>query len=188
MRRADASVKRSPERTAKCLVWKESQLVTNFLREERIDVAALLEANPRLRFMLPVRNPIECAVSNVRRGHVRALGGGRGLSRSSPIRDVVAAVLDEIRWFVELREASGRPERFMLFFEHEMGRGVLEQMLRFLALDMDEAFLAAAAEAFTSERAPARNPGLVARYVQLVQERFFDRTEIRDALLRFVPA
>jgi hypothetical protein len=123
----------------------------------------------------------------VRRRHVRLLAVHHELSPSSPLEDVVGAVLDEIAIFVALRESSGRAERFFLYFEHEMGREVLERMLRFVDLPADEAYLGAAAEAFKPDRAPDKDPRLFGPYVDMVRQKFAGHPEIRDALLRFVP-
>ena len=187
MREADAKLQGSRGGRITCLVWKESQMVSNFLRDEHVDVARLLDANPRIRFLLPIRNPIDCAISNVRRGHVRLLADHHELSPSSPLEDVVGAVLDEIAIFVALRESSGRTERFFLYFEHEMGREVLERMLRFVDLPADDAYLGAAAEAFKPDRAPDKDPRLFGPYADMVRRKFAGHPEIRDALLRFVP-
>jgi len=172
----------------KCLVWKDSHLVTNFLRSARVDVPGLLQRNDKIRFLLPVRNPIDCAISNLRTGHVAFFGPSHGLSAASPLEDVVSAVLDEIAWFVELRESSGRPDRFLLYFEYEMGRAVLERMLAFLRLPSDEAYLAAAAEAFQSSGERHKEAAVVGRYAEQVREKFQRHPETRAALLRFAEA
>jgi len=108
-----------------------------------------------------------------------------GLTSASPVEAVVAAVLDEIAWFLALRDGSGRSENFLLFFEHEVGNDVLERMLRFLGLPRDEAFLAAAGPAFKVSRPDAAEPRPVAAYARLVQEKFARHPEIRDGLMKF---
>jgi hypothetical protein len=184
MRAAEAKLQGRGRGPVKCLVWKDSHLVTNFLREARVDVTALLRRNDRLRFMLPVRNPIDCAISNLETGHVAFFDRSRGLSAASPLEDVVAGVLDEIAWFLALRESSGRAENFFLYFEHEVGRDVLERMLDFLDLPRDETYLAAAADAFkVSGNARAARP--VDGYAGAVKAKFERYPAIRDALLKF---
>jgi len=184
MRNAEAKLQSRGRSPAKCIVWKDSHMVTNFMRAARVDVAALLRRNDRLKFMLPVRNPIDCAISNLETGHVAFFDASRGLSTTSSVEDVVAGVLDEIVWFVSLRESSGRPENFFLYFEYEPGRDVLERMLAFLGLPRDEAYLAAAVDAFkVSGRPHAAAP--VERYAGEVERKFERYPAIRDALLKF---
>jgi hypothetical protein len=187
MRRADAQLAHAGKGPVRCLVWKESQRVTNFLRDARVDVARLMDANPKLRLILPVRNPIDCAISNVRRGHVRLLARHHALSPESSMEDVVGAVLDEIAWFAALRESSRCPERFFVYFEHEIGRSVLEGMLAFLGLPADPDYLAAATKAFKADRASPKEPRLVSRYAEMVREKFSRQDDIRNRLLQFLP-
>ena len=185
MRQAHARLQDSAAAPTKCLVWKDSHLVTNFLRAARVDVPRLLQCNPKLKFLLPIRNPIDCAISNLRQGHVVFFAPFHGISPASTVEDVVEAVLGEIAWFVTLQESSGRPENFFLYFEHEIGPGVLEKMLTFLGLARDEGYLAAAADAFKVGRGRRKDDRIVNLYADQVTQKFGRRPELRDALLRF---
>lgn len=185
MREAQAQLQGSARGAARCLVWKDSHLVTNFLRSAGVDVRALLQRNEKIRFLLPIRNPIDCAISNLRTGHVAFFGPAHGMSSATPLEQVVGAVLDEIAWFLSLRESSGRPENFFLYFEHSMSRDVLEQMLAFLRLPRDETYLSAATDAFKSTGERRKEARTVERYVDQVNRKFANRPEMRDALLRF---
>jgi len=188
MRDAEAKLADLPRARATCLVWKESHMVSNLLRASRVDVGRLLERNGKLRFLLPVRNPIDCAISNLRQGHVQFFAESHGLSLASPQEAVLAAVLDEIAWFLDLRDRSGSRDSFFLFFEHEMGRGVLERLLEFVRLPRDEAYLDAAAESFKAGGGRRKDEGLVRVYADLVGRKFAHHPQVRDALLKFAPS
>ncbi len=54
-----------------CLVWKESHRVTAFLRRQGLPPEELSRANPKLRFLMPIRNPLDCMLSNCTSGHLR---------------------------------------------------------------------------------------------------------------------
>ena len=166
------------------LVWKDSQRVTNYLRSAQVDVRHLMQRNEKLRFLLPIRNPIDCAISNLRTGHFHFFLRPH-LSAESPLEEVVAAVLDEIEWFIALRDNSDQPERFFLYFEHEMGREVLERMLAFLALPRDERYLEAAAAAFRIGRPRRKQQAVIDRYAEEVSQKFERYPQIRDELLKF---
>jgi len=185
MRQAHARLQGLPAGPTKCLLWKDSHRVTNFLRSARVDVPRLLQCNPKLRFMLPIRNPIDCAISNVRNGHVVFFAAFHGVSAESAIEDVVAAILDEIAWFVTLQEDSARPDNFFLYFEHEIGLRVLEKMLTLLGLSHDEAYLTAAADAFKVSHERRKDDRIVTLYAEQVNQKFARRPELRDALLQF---
>jgi hypothetical protein len=118
-------------------------------------------------------------------GHVKFFRRSPPLTASSSVDEVVGAVLDEIVSFVELREGSGVPQSFFLYFEHEMGRDVVERMIRFLGLSHDEPYLAAAVPAFKAEGARYKEPRIVERYASQVREKFSRYPDLRDALLRF---
>ena len=183
-RQAESRLRELGRGRTTCLVWKDSQRVTNFLRSAQVDVRRLMQRNEKLRFLLPIRNPIDCAISNLRTGHFHFFLQPH-LSAESPLEEVVAAVLDEIEWFIALRDSSAQPERFFLFFEHEMGREILERMLVFLALPRDERYLEAAAGAFRVGGARRKEQGVIDRYAEQVSTKFARHPQIRDGLLKF---
>jgi hypothetical protein len=185
MQQAEAKLQGRERGPTRCLVWKESHLVSNVLQRKQVDVTRLLQVNDKLRFMLPVRDPIDCALSNLERGHVKFFRRSPRLTPSSPVDEVLDAVLDEIVWFIDLRESSGCPERFFLYFEHEIGKDVLERMLRFLGLSQDEQYLNVAVHAFRAEGDRPKEPRIIELYADRVTEKFGRHPEIRDALLRF---
>jgi hypothetical protein len=185
MRQAETALRGAARGPTKSLVWKDSHLVGNFLRAARVDVPKLLQRNDKLKFLLPIRDPIDCAVANLRTGHVEFFRESHGLSRASTVEEVLAAVLDEIAWFLALRDGSGKRENFLLYFEHEIGDDVLERMLRFLGLSRDESYLAAAGAAFKVTRSADVAPRPVDTYARLVQEKFARHPEIRDGLMKF---
>src|SRR6185503_1200043 len=119
------------------LFWKESLRTSTIIRERRVDLGAIFETEPRLRFLLPIRNPIDCALSNLKTGHV---GRFPGLSRSTPTPQVVQAILDEIFWFASLRRQY--PDRFHYFFEYAISPTMLADLARFLRLPPDETWIA----------------------------------------------
>ncbi len=120
----------------KSLFWKESLRTSKVIRERRVDLGDIFEKEARLRFLLPIRNPMDCAVSNLKTGHVNRFPG---LSNSSPTQEVVQAILDEIFWFAKLR--SEFPDRFHYFFEYEISSAMLADLARFLQLDPDETWI-----------------------------------------------
>jgi len=183
-REAEARLRELGRGPTTSLVWKDLQHVTNYLRSAQVDVRALMQRNEKLRFLLPIRNPIDCAISNLRTGHFHFFLRPQ-LSAESPLEDVVDAVLDEIEWFIALRDRSGQAERFFIYFEHEMSREVLEQMLAFLALPRDERYLEAAAAAFRIGRPRRKEQAVIDRFAKQVSKKFQRHPQIRDGLLKF---
>lgn len=121
----------------KCLFWKEPLRTSNLIRKRRVDLANIFEREDRLRFLLPIRHPLDCAVSNLNTGQVDIF---RGLNKDSSIFEVVQAILDEIFWFADLKKKF--PNRFFYFFEHEISHEMIVNLAEFLQLDPNEAWIA----------------------------------------------
>lgn len=164
----------------RCLFWKESLRTALHIRQHGIDVDAILLAEPRLRFLMPVRNPLDCAASNVVTGHAALFPDTP--DPSSPM-DVLRSVLRELAWFRGLQRA--RPDRFHSFFESDISRDTLTEMARFLALEPQGAWLDAAENAMKVHRERAHAETFVAFYRQEV-ERVFEADPVwREKLLGF---
>jgi len=166
----------------RCLFWKESQRTANLLRSKNVDLGAILEREPRLRFLMPVRHPLDCAVSNRKTGHVQLLPG---LPPDPSTADVAFAILDEIRWFADLE--ARHPGRFFRFFQHELSRATLERLAAFLEIEpFPSRWLDAAERAIDLKKGYEHDAGLVEAYREGVAERFEGHPELAAGLLYFV--
>lgn len=163
------------------LFWKESLHTSNLIREKNVDLAAMFAADPRIRFLLPIRNPMDCAISNLKTGLVDVF---RGLRRDSPVADVTRAVLDEIRWFAELQEKF--PTRFFHYLEHEVSRTMLERLANFLQLEPTETWLHEAASVMKIKPSYDHDPALVAAYREHVRANFVKFPAYSHGLLAFI--
>jgi hypothetical protein len=165
-----------------CLFWKESLRLSNLIRAG-CDLTGILAQNQALRFMLPIRNPIDCAFSNLRTGHLRIFPN---LSQSSPVEEVISAILDDFAWFDRLRQA--RPDRFAYFFEHEFHEAKLLAIADFLDLDYDAQWRRDALSAFVdqSKTKYTHRSALIKFYKDQVEMRFAENSDFRRGLLKFV--
>lgn len=163
-----------------CVVWKESLAVANHLRENRVDVDALLEALPPLRFLQPVRNPLDCAVSSLK--HKYKLF--RGLPEDPTVEQVLDAILREYAWFESLQRKH--PDRYFAFYEYNFTAEVLRALAAFLELAPDEQWVGRARQAFQLKPGYEHPPERVAFYRERVGELFADAPFWRERLLRFV--
>lgn len=163
------------------LLWKESHRTANLIRDRGVDLAGLLAADTRLRFLLPIRHPLDCAVSNIKTQHVRHF---KSVVDPTDVGEVCEAVLDEIRWVMDLAERF--PGRFFHFYEHSIGDRKLVDLETFLELDHDERWLALAREAMSPSSRHEHPAALVDRYRAAVQARFADYPETTAKLLAFV--
>ena len=172
----DALTKAEPT----CLFWKESLHTTNVLRTHHVDVEGLLDRDRRLCFLMPVRNPLDCARSNIGTEHTRYF---LDLPREPDVPTVVEAILDQLRWVADL--ARRRPGRVFLFTERELDRTTLVELARFLDLEPEERWLADALAATRLKPGYEHPREHVAHFARVVHERFGDHSVLRDALLGF---
>lgn len=163
-----------------CLFWKESLRISNHIRSSAVDIIKLLESEPRIKFMMPIRNPMDCARSNLLTGHVGLFG--RQLDHPSD-EDVLELVLDEILWFKELESAV--PDRFFYFFEFDLGLKVLVDMERFLHLTPNSEWAAMALQACSVESKYSHSNSFVKFFQDAVVRKFARYPEFADEMLKF---
>jgi hypothetical protein len=164
----------------KCLFWKESLRTTNLIREHNVDLGKILEQEKRLRFILPIRNPLDCARSNIKTGHVRIF---RGLSANPTEMDVVQAVVDEIVWFTELQKAH--PDKFFSYCEHEISRQMLIDLATFLQIEPLDSWLDTAIPLMKLKSGYEHSPELVAFYRRIVNDKCSGCPDLQRRLLLF---
>jgi hypothetical protein len=113
------------------LVWKESQIMTNRLLHISINWDDLFTYNSKIRFLMPFRNPMDCAVSNHRQ---RKWIFFPGVDDNSPTL-MLRVVLAEFAWFVALNRRY--PDKFFYFYE-DVTTETLEDLQTFLGLDYSQ--------------------------------------------------
>jgi hypothetical protein len=165
----------------KSLFWKESLLTSNTIRERLVNLGYIFKKDDRLRFLLPIRNPLDCAVSNLKSGHANLF---RGLNKNSPISDVIRRILDEIFWFASLKREF--PARFHYFFEHEISHSMLVDLARFLQLDLDETWIASALAAMKTHPGYDHDDSLVSFYGDYIKTEGDSFPELSRGLLAFI--
>jgi hypothetical protein len=163
-----------------CLFWKESLQISNHIRSSGIEILTLLENEPRIRFLMPIRNPMDCARSNLLTGHVGLFG--RQLHQPSE-EDVLELVLDEILWFKELKSAA--PDRFFYYFEFDLGWNVLVDMEKFLHLTPSTEWASAALRACSVESKYDHSDSFLSYFRDSVTRKFAGHQEFVDKMLKF---
>jgi hypothetical protein len=163
-----------------CLFWKESLKTSNLIRKSNVDLASIFEKDERVRFIMPIRNPLSCAISNIKTGLVSIFDG---LGAQPGEFEVVQAVLNEILWFAELERAY--PDHFFSYFEHEISREMLVRLATFLQLEPNERWLDNALSVMKVNDGYNHDSQLIDFYRQYVKERFVDFPSLSTGLLDF---
>lgn len=99
----------------KCLVWKDATYVTNHIAKHKLDVGAAARSLPALRFIAMVRNPVDIAISSIRKGYSTALVGA---DKKDDFGAVFSQMLHRFAWFSSY--AVERPDQFRFVFQDEL--------------------------------------------------------------------
>jgi len=167
------------KKEVRCLLWKESMRVSNYLQENSTDLAGLCTKLPRLRFLMPVRNPMDCAVSNLKTGHARHLVD----KGSETFEDVLDRIMREIAWFKSYE--ARMPDRFFSYYQFDFNEAMLKRLAGFLGLAPDPSWIADSMACYDLKASYPHSGERVAAYRRLVDEHFSRLPEARQALLRF---
>jgi hypothetical protein len=161
---------------ARVLVWKDSMLVQRRLMNSPGAIDAVIESLPQVRFLLPIRHPLDCAVSNIANHHVLAI-----LDRlETDVQTVLEAVLDVLVWALE--QADLWPARVFVFTEGQPADQMLPDLRAFLGLADDDRWLADATAAF-AVRPKARDPVQMEGFRRAAEAKLARWPQIRDRLL-----
>lgn len=165
---------------ASTLFWKDSMRFTNRFLADRPGIDAFLAANDQTVFLLPVRNPMDCARSNLATGRSHHLVA----KRDAAFEPVLTRILEALRWF-RIREREA-PERFWSFTEAELADGFLDRFAAFCRLPYSASWREDAPR--TILVLPRSQHAASSRdlYARLTAEFFADDPAMRARLERFL--
>ena len=166
-----------PRARPRAFLWNDPLRTSRHLRRHNVDMAALLENEPRLRFLQTIRNPIDCAYSIGRNG----LAPRMGLERDAPMEAILDGVLKEISWFTALSQEH--PGRFFSFFTDTFDPGKAQQLAGFLQVEPLESWARRSRRCFDYPRTLAIGDRLRKHYNSSVARRFEAFPEAREQLL-----
>lgn len=169
------------KQTITALFWKESLRTSNHLRLHNVELDRLFKINRQLKFLLPIRNPLDCAVSNVRTSKANIF---QGINKNFGVEQVLEAILDEILWFKNLE--TRYPKRFFHFFEHDFNRSTILEMANFLKLEPLEIWCENAIAAFDVKSKYSHPKNLILFFSHQVERLFANYPDFAEKLLRFV--
>lgn len=122
---------------AQCLLWKDATRVTNHILRHNVALDGLARSLPSLRFIMIVRNPIDIAISSIRKGYSAALVGE---ARKDNFADVFLHLIKLFGWFGQA--ARSNPDQFRFIYQDELlDPARLTALCGFLAIAADDAWL-----------------------------------------------
>jgi len=169
------------KKNIKSLFWKESLKTSTLIRSRNIDLGSIFDKDERLRFLMPIRNPFDCASSNLNTGLVNLFAG---LNKQSSLIEVLRAVLNEIYWFAGLQRRY--PGRFFTYFENEISSDMLVNLAAFLKLDPSESWVTSAMSAMQLGRSDYKyGHDVIDWYQKYVEDNFTEFPGLSAGLLHF---
>lgn len=163
------------------LVWKESLRIANYIKNKKINMKELLERTSELRFILPVRNPLDCALSNIKTGKTKLFGD---LNDSTSLKQTITVILEEFRWFLDLRANS--PEKFYYYFQHSFNEKMLNELCDFLQLKRDKKWVENSMDVFDMKSSYKFDSDIIEFYKKEINRLFNEKPFFKENLIRFV--
>lgn len=149
------------------VVWKESGRLTDYLMRHEDSFRNLLDQQPRIKFILPIRNPIDCAISNFKLRYHRTGSFERRLLYESIPSDSLEGMLEFIVrshiWC--LRFAESYPDRFFVFSQSDIDNKFFDRLAQFLDIDACETWIRDCIKISDFKESYAHDEELIARYI-----------------------
>lgn len=170
-----------------CLLWKEPVWMTNFLRNKALDFDLLFGWNPYIRFLLPIRNPLNCTYSNLwperldsKLFHYPFLAGKNDAS-------ILTFIMETIEWFLILE--SKHPDRFFTWFiEQDFNKDSLLDLALFLELKQSEKWVGEVLSLFQVKKIHSYewSESLMEDYQEFLRRPIFQNSSIKRRMENFL--
>ena len=164
----------------KSVLWKEGLYLANHLRKHNVDPLYLIKQQKRLKFLLPIRNVLDCAVSNKKTTLAYIFND---IDENSSLKDIISAVLEEHLAFFKLQQKM--PSHFFHFFEHSFDRETLIAYCHFANIPFDEQWALDVLSIFNMKSNYGHDQDIIQFYKEEVEIKFDDYPEIKTKLLAF---
>ena len=165
------------------LVWNEPLGISRHVQKHYVNLDYLFARNKHVRFLIPVRNPLDCALEKLGTGLV---GRSQLPSRGASLEKTIEAIVDEFAWIHRVSELH--PHRYLPFFENEFSENALIELAIFLGLSPLPEWRSQAIGDFTGRRHSVHAPAITSFYQNCITKKFPHSSRFKDALLRFAQA
>ena len=165
----------------RCLFWKEGLHLKNHLLEKEVDVLELIKHNDKIRYILPIRNPLDCAVSNQKTNLALIFNQ---ISDQSTLQDIIKAILDEFLIYFQNQKKS--TSHFFHFYEHTFDKNVLEKFCEYMSLPFEDQWYDDVIKIYNIKPSYNHSPDDINFYKKYVSEIFSEFPIESKQLLKFV--
>lgn len=159
------------------LLWKDSMRITNYMLKSGINPGEIANKVPGIKFLVPIRNPIDCAVSNIKTGHDRHLIPQNDINEET----VIYRILDLLRWFDDQSRIA--PDSFFFFTEREMNNETAKKMCQFIGIEYRNYWGNSILDNLNIRSGYSHNRMVKASYKEMIKNIFSVKNPIREKLL-----
>ena len=162
------------------ILWKEGLYLANHLKKHNVNPLSLIEKQSRLKFLLPIRNILDCAVSNK---NTKLAYIFNDIDKNSSLKEIISAILEEhLAFFIQQQKS---PSHFFYFFEHSFDKETLKAYCHFANIPYDDQWAQDVLSIFDMKSKYEHNNELISFYKKEVQIKFDNYPEIKEKLLDF---
>ncbi len=155
-------------------------MVSDFLINEGIEPASLVEKNPNLKFLFPVRHPIACAKSNMKMDNIRQ-------DHYYDCNNFIEAMERNLKFFSHfLTQYEKYPSNFYYFYEHQFNQETLNSICNFFQIPYLDSWANFVMENMKSKNNYNFSQDALQTYHRMVLDNFSNYPGIRENLLKFV--
>jgi hypothetical protein len=162
------------------VLWKEGLYLSNHLKKHNISPLQLIKKQAKLKFVLPIRNVLDCAVSNKKTTLAYIFND---IDQNSSMEEIVSAILDEYVMFFKNQKEN--PSHFFHFFEHSFDKETLVAFCHFAKIPFDKQWAEEVLSIFEMKSSYEHSDKLLQHYKAIVLEKFEGFPEIKAKLLAF---
>jgi hypothetical protein len=164
---------------ARLLYWKDSQRIENHLRKDGISLPELCDRLDNVKFLLPIRNPIDCAKSNLRTGLWRRIPG----VQRPDFEELLIRILLSFKWTMTHPVLTAG--RLLVIWQFDLLTTGLADLCRFCDIDVDDSWISTvSSHVRVKERTATEEERKIYRHA--VAAVFGELPHLRDGLLRYV--
>ncbi len=127
--------KSEQQNSSSSFVWKESQMVSNHFLENPTEFQKILDQNKAIKFLFPIRHPLDCVKSNLvtNKHQFFKLGHDAGVDK---LMDVI---FEEYLFFLQLKKQH--TQRVFFIFEHKISETTITNLCNFCNVTTDDSWL-----------------------------------------------
>ena len=166
------------------ILWKESHRVSNQLK--LIDQEVFFNMLPEVKCILPIRNPIDTAISNISTSHYQFFPQLTSKPKNSiDVCTALEAVIKELKDGIEL--CINYPDNGFYFFQFDMDTDLLTKLASFSGLSNDYQWMNDVLDVWQTPLAKYEyNKEVINYYKELIEYYFSDMPIIHNKFMYFI--